>query len=461
MASRHLARASAVLASTAAIAMLVCGAVFSVSPTAQANPATGFVAIDAGWSRSCGLTADGGVQCWGAIYGTTAVEVPGLASGATSISVGGAHACAVTAPGGAQCWGANAEGQLGDGTFAERLSPVDVAGLLGGVSAVAAGGFFTCARIEDGGAMCWGDNSQGQLGDGTSGNYRNTPADVSGLSETIVAIATGDDHACAITMSGGVMCWGSDASGQLGDGASGGLRTTPAPVNGLSSGVRTLALGADHSCAVLMSGAAKCWGGNASGQLGDGATSASATPVYVAGLSSGVAALAAGDGSTCTLTTAGGVKCWGANDYGQLGDGTTSERRMPVDVIGLTSGAANVTAGSAFACALKDGGGASCWGLNDSGQLGDGTMVQRLTPGDVVIEVKATPVPTPTLALLEGDANCDNRVDSIDAAVILQYGARLIYHVPCAGSADANDDGAIDSRDAALVLQYVAGLIIL
>ncbi len=438
----------------AALVAGVCALTISiVVRDAGAHPVTGFVAIDAGWSRACALTTAGSAQCWGATYGTT----PQYAvANVSSITVGGAHACAL-AETGVRCWGANAEGQLGNGQFSAEAGPVDVVGLTKGVSAVAAGGYFTCALVN-GGVKCWGDNSQGQLGNGTSGSYLNEPADVSGMTEGAVALAAGDDHACAITTAGGVMCWGSDGAGQLGDGASGGNRATPAPVSGLSTGVTALALGADQSCAVVM-GAAKCWGGNANGQLGDGTVAGRAMPVDVAGLASGVLAIAAGDGSTCALTTSGGVKCWGANDYGQLGDGTTSAHRTPADVSELGSGVTGVTAGSAFACALTGAGATRCWGLNDSGQLGDGTTTDRRTPVDVVSEAKPTPVASPAVAL-DGDANCDERVDSIDAALILQYSARLIKSVGCAGGADVNDDGAIDSRDAALVLQTVAGLIV-
>src|SRR5205085_2881853 len=130
-------------------------------------------------------------------------------------------------------------------------------------------------------------------------------------------------------------------------------------------------------------GAVQCWGDNGSGQLGDGTTTQRVTAVDVSGLTSGVAAIAAGSSHTCALTTGGGVRCWGGNDNGQLGDGTTTQRLTAVDVSGLTSGVAAIAAGASHTCALTTAGGVKCWGRNVQGALGDGTVTQRTTPVDV------------------------------------------------------------------------------
>src|SRR5207248_319737 len=132
------------------------------------------------------------------------------------------------------------------------------------------------------------------------------------------------------------------------------------------------------TCALTSAGAVKCWGANGVGQLGDGTTTERQTPGTVSGLASGAAALAAG--GTCALARAGAVKCWGANYVGQLGDGTTTDRLIPVAVSGLASGAAALAAGGAHTCALTSAGAVKCWGWNENGQLGDGTTADRLIP---------------------------------------------------------------------------------
>ncbi len=354
---------------------------------------SGMAAVTAGNSHTCALSSVGGVKCWGFNGGgqlgdgtttprLTAVDVSGLTSGVVAITIGHLHTCALTSAGGVKCWGANGNGQLGDGTLTQRFTGVDVSGLTSEVDAITAGYYHTCALTSAGGVKCWGFNGSGQLGDGTT-TQRLTAVDVSGLTSGVTAINAGSSHTCALTSAGGVKCWGANGSGQLGDGTIITPRLTAVDVSGLTSGVTAITAGDAHTCALTSVGGVKCWGANDFGRLGDGTNLQRLTAVDVSGLTSGVAAITAGAAHTCALSSAGGVKCWGYNAFGQLGDGSTTPRLTAVDVGGLPFGVAAITADSSHTCALTSAGGVKCWGFNGSGQLGDGTTTQRLTAVDV------------------------------------------------------------------------------
>jgi alpha-tubulin suppressor-like RCC1 family protein len=353
---------------------------------------SGVTAITTGFVHTCALVSGGGVRCWGwndlgqlgdgtTTDRSTPVEVVGLASGVTAIAAGGFSTCALISGGGVKCWGDNQYGQLGDGTTVQRNTPVDVGGLSISVMAIATGGFHTCALTSGGGVKCWGENWKGQLGDGTT-DQRSTPVDVVGLTSGVTAITASEDHTCALTSGGGVKCWGMNWSGQLGNGTHT-QSSIPVEVSGLASGVTGIAAGTFHTCALLSGGGARCWGWNEYGQLGDGTTTNRSTPVEVTGLASGATAITTGMFFTCALIMSGGARCWGSNGESQLGDGTTTQRSTPVEVTGLAGSVPSITAGGEHACVLASGGGARCWGYNQNGQLGDGTRTQRSTPVDV------------------------------------------------------------------------------
>jgi alpha-tubulin suppressor-like RCC1 family protein len=372
------------------------------SQVASANTAT---AIAGGAVHACALTTAGGVQCWGYNYfgelgdnrytdSDTPVDVVGLGSGVAALAAGGYHTCALTTAGGVKCWGWNYRGQLGNstnvGTYNPVSTPVDVVGLGSGVAAIAAGYDYNCALTTTGSVKCWGDNADGQLGNSTNvGTYNpnSTPADVVGLGSGVAAIAGGGYHTCALTTAGGVKCWGYNGYGQLGDNSTT-QRNAPVDVVGLGSGVAAIAAGFAHTCAVTTVGGVKCWGDNADGRLGNstnvGTYNPNSTPVDVVGLGSGVAAIAAGESHTCAVTTAGGVKCWGNNGYGQLGDNSTTERHTPVDVMDLGGGMVAIATGGFHTCAMTTGGGVKCWGNNSYGQLGDVCNMNHYTPVAVI-----------------------------------------------------------------------------
>ncbi len=372
---------------TCGVMVVVAGflmACAEIGPSSNLGP--DIVSITAGERHTCALTSAGAVKCWGFNHDgqlgdgkesdrSIPVDVTGLAGGAKAVAAGWRHTCAITTAGGVKCWGNNHDGQLGDGTEVDRRTPQDVVGLLTQATAIATGERHTCALTTTGGVKCWGNNHDGELGDGTRKD-KITPVDVTGLTSGVAAIAAGWRHTCALTTAGGVKCWGNNHDGQLGNGTD---VDTPAPddVVGLTSGVTAIVARWRHTCALTSAGAVKCWGGNHHGELGDGTKTDRSTPVDVVGLTSGVKAIASGWRHVCALTTDGGMKCWGSNHEGQLGDGTGRDRNAPVDVVAVPGGVTAIAAGGQHTCALAKGT-ITCWGENEDGQLGDGTFKSTL-----------------------------------------------------------------------------------
>ena len=388
----------------------ICGcawALFICNQSHAVQPLLGVQEIAVGWGHACAIV-NGGAQCWGSnINGQLGngdafnrdsgapTKVKGLGVGVTAIAAGGAHACAIV-NGGVQCWGNNWFGQLGSAAPASySTTPVAVPELSSGVTAISAGSFHTCA-IVNGGAQCWGRNQASELGDGTTTDS-NVPVPVIGLSSGVTAIAAannlagtaiqyffGFEHTCAV-VNGGVKCWGDDTYGQLGDGQNT-SQSTPVAVTGLSSGVTAIASGGLHSCAIANS-AVKCWGRNLDGQLGNGATADSNTPVAVAALGSVATAIMAGTNHSCGIAD-GHIRCWGNNQRGQLGNGSIASASTPVDVafLGVAS-VGKLAAGGDHTCArVVTGSGVTqmeCWGQNESGDLGLGTVLQHSQPNTV------------------------------------------------------------------------------
>lgn len=261
---------------------------------------------------------------------------------ATTISARGDITCALTAGGAVRCWGRNDAGQLGSGVLEDSSVPVEVVGLSSGVVAVSAG----CAILFDGSVKCWGANSWGELGNNSTIDSH-VPVDVVGMASGARAVSVGGTHACVVTATGGVECWGSNGWGEIGDGSHVGT-IVPVGVVGLSHGVQAVSAGSGHTCAVVGAGAVKCWGGNHKGQLGNDWISAEKfTPVDVVRLSSGIFAISAGLMHTCAVTAAGMVKCWGRDQGGLLDDGTPDNIGVPFDVAGISSVVA-ISAGRNF-----------------------------------------------------------------------------------------------------------------
>jgi alpha-tubulin suppressor-like RCC1 family protein len=247
------------------------------------------------------------------------------------------------------------------------------------VTQVSAGGGFTCA-VVGGAAKCWGGNPYGELGNNSTTNS-SVPVDVVGLSSGVVAVSSGWGHACALTSTGGLKCWGWNNHGQLGNNSTVDS-SVPVEVTGLSSGVIAISVGNWQTCAVTSAGTAKCWGWNGYGQLGNNSTVDSFVPVEVTGLSSGVIAISSSYVHACAVTSTGAARCWGSDGYFELGTNPPSSSLVPVDVAGLANAVA-ISTGDYHTCTISSGGAAKCWGLGDSGMLGNGSLANSPVPVDV------------------------------------------------------------------------------
>lgn len=345
--------------------------------------------IAAGTRHSMAVGTDGTIMSWGSdSYGqlgagagrlrTTPEQVVGL-SGVTAIDGGTQHVAAVTSDGALWTWGASRNGSLGQGTAAfDRAVPAVVSGLLG-VRGVSAGLDYTLALKGDGTVWSFGLNNRGNLGDGTA-VPRGTPVQADGLSG-VEEVSAGAAHSLARKSDGSVWSWGDNTAGQLGGGGgTGSMVAAPMQIPGLG-GVLSVAAGTDHSLAAKGDGSVWSWGSNDAGQLGTGgAAFGSPSPVQVAGLSGIVKVCSSGDASFA-LESDGSLWAWGDNSYGQLGDGTTTSRDTPVEV--LLSGVVALKSLANRTFAVTEDGSTWAWGYNANGELGDGTATHRPTPVQV------------------------------------------------------------------------------
>ena len=364
------------------------------------NPGTvNWTQIVVGNNHACGLTSTGATYCWGADsagipgwygagqYASPPVLVPGGLA-LTSLTKGGNQTCGLTAAGIAYCWGRNEQGSLGDGTTIDRATPVAVAGGLTFTSLVG-GEASMCGLTASGTAYCWGRNDKGQVGDGTT-TERHVPVAVAG-GLTFASLAKNDMHTCGLTSAGAAYCWGWNVYGQIGDGTTT-TRSSPVAVSG-SLTFTSLVVGGYITCGIT-SGGTYCWGEGSHGQLGTSASLPTCfdgyaswpcrlTPIQMEGGLT-FTSLVAGNGSACGLTASGAAYCWGYNFYGEVGDGSNTDRYAPVAVAGGLTFARLSPFADFSVCGVTTGGAAYCWGYNPHNQLGDGTTTDRNAPVAVV-----------------------------------------------------------------------------
>ena len=316
-----------------------------------------------------------------------------------TIALGSAHTCGLTSTGIAYCWGSNGNGQLGDGSTDNRLLPVAVSG--GHTfSMIAAGAGHTCGLTSAGAAYCWGFNMFGQLGD-SSAPIHLLPVAVSG-GLTFSTIAAGAGHTCGVASGTfAAWCWGYNANGQLGDNSTTDHHV-PVAVSGGHT-FSTISAGYEHMCGLTSAGAAYCWGSNGNGQLGDNSTTRRSVPTVVSG-SLTFSSISAGSYHTCGVEADTFVAwCWGTNDYGQLGDGSTDAKSVPT-LVDTNLTFSTMAAGEAHTCAIQQANvvpasvgrrsvsasAAYCWGYNELGQLGIATNADSLTPVQVARNLSYT-----------------------------------------------------------------------
>jgi alpha-tubulin suppressor-like RCC1 family protein len=356
-------------------------------------------AVSVGGGSSCALASSGAVQCWGfnnigtlgnnsTTRSPTPVPVFGLSSGVTAISIGQWQVCALTTGDAVLCWGSNNSGELGIGSTAmSSLVPAKVTGLPAGIASIAAGPFETCAITSQGDLWCWGGN--GALGTGTSVKSSNVPVDIS-RAGYVSGVAIGYGHVCALNGPNAASCWGG-GSGYLAGALANGTAFSydvPYPATNVPAppdGVTAVTAGESDTCFLTISGQVLCSGFNQYGEIGNGTTKTALAPVPVSVLTSGVTAISAANYSTCALTTAGAVYCWGGNGGEILGNDSSASSDVPVPLAGLSSGVASIALAPGYGCVVTTAGRVKCWGGEGDGALGNGaTDGVSPTPVDVV-----------------------------------------------------------------------------
>ena len=406
------------------------GTNFDVVPPRMGSTGIGGVAdLSAGHVHVCALLSDQSVKCWGSnsdgqlgngskISSNLPVSVAGL-TGVKKIQAGMDFTCALLTDNTLKCWGSNSRGQLGNGTQESSYIPVSVVGISNALD-IDVGSRHACALLSDKSVKCWGSNSQGQLGNGTQ-ESSSVPVTVSGLAD-VNQVAGGGAHTCALLSNQAIKCWGANYYGQLGDWSKV-SKTSPVSIS-RAIGISDAVAGQNHTCALLSDQTVKCWGSNSDGQLGDGSNISNKFPVSVKNLTQ-VVAVSAGGTRACALLSDQTVKCWGkfskttpqsiesiakvGIESVAIGTNQTCILRLDKTVTCLNgvlpttfdlSAVSEITVGGSHGCALAIPTNLKCWGSNTSGQLGDGSTTNKVSPTQVLRIITPTSLKITSLKIL-------------------------------------------------------------
>lgn len=388
------------LVATAILALIGALTGPATTPTAVGAPTSDWVDIDGGGDHTCGIRSSGRLYCWGSdAFGQLGdgnddgadeplpVQVAGAATNWAEVDAGEDHTCARKSTNRILCWGSDTEGQLGDGNDdeASEEAPVKVAGAATKWRELGVGDDTTCARKTSKRLSCWGYGGDGQIGDGSADNAF-VPTQVAGGGEW-KQVSGGGDHMCAIKTNERLYCWGWDGNGQLGNDGAFNEKHRPTQVAGRDTDWKQVGGGDSHTCAVKTTGRLRCWGRDANGELGDGNDDQAdeTTPVRVSGngwrqVSEG------GDDHSCARKANGRLYCWGSDAFGQLGDGqAVTNQFAPAQVSGQATNWLEVETGDDHTCARKTTMRLFCWGRDLSGQVGNGgeSTSSETTPVEV------------------------------------------------------------------------------
>ncbi len=335
--------------------------------------------ISMGNYNTCGITTDGVLKCWGAngnyqLQDGTVIDryTPIVIQSGTAfkkVAVGVGYVCAINASDELICWGSNSYGQLGDGAYVQRNSPIQIDSG-NHYAEIEAGETHTCGITTSGVLKCWGNGGNMRLGNNSTANISLAATIDAGT--TYKSVKTFATHTCGLTTGNILKCWGENSYGKVGDGTAN-TRNTPAVVD---SGVEysMVTVGQSFTCGLTMDSILKCWGSNGDGQFGNGTIGMVITPLHI-DKNQTYQFVGAGWGSSCALTIGGEMKCWGRNNFGILGDGGSADKFVPAPTnIGRKFASVTLSRGGGHVCALTTAGKLFCWGQNESGQVGTGSI---------------------------------------------------------------------------------------